>query len=243
MAYHEVGHALVATYSEHADPVHKISIIPRGRAALGLYAAAPDGRPVPAEPLGADRPNPRPAGRAGRRGAGLRRGEHRRRERSRTRHRLRPADDLPLRHERIGRPGPLRPKAKPAPADPPAGRHVQRDCSEQTAREIDLEVKQLLSEGYESAKHILTLHRDQLDLVAQELLKRETLDQQASTLCGRQPAPDAVPRSSAPRPPRKGSQVISGKGWRFPHAKHRRGDGQYPGASNPWRLDTQTSNR
>ncbi len=35
VAYHEVGHALVAVYSKHADPVHKISISPRGRAALG----------------------------------------------------------------------------------------------------------------------------------------------------------------------------------------------------------------
>ena len=31
VAYHEVGHALVATFSQHSDLVHKISIIPRGR--------------------------------------------------------------------------------------------------------------------------------------------------------------------------------------------------------------------
>src|SRR5690606_5688446 len=32
VAYHEVGHALVAAASERADPIHKISIVPRGRA-------------------------------------------------------------------------------------------------------------------------------------------------------------------------------------------------------------------
>ena len=41
VAYHEVGHALVAAFSEHAEPVHKISIIPRGRAALGYTMQIP----------------------------------------------------------------------------------------------------------------------------------------------------------------------------------------------------------
>src|SRR5439155_19265639 len=41
VAYHEVGHALVAAYSPHADRVHKISILPRGRAALGYTMQLP----------------------------------------------------------------------------------------------------------------------------------------------------------------------------------------------------------
>ena len=41
VAYHEVGHALVGTYSQHADPVHKISIVPRGRTALGYTLQLP----------------------------------------------------------------------------------------------------------------------------------------------------------------------------------------------------------
>ena len=41
VAFHEVGHALVAAYSKHADPVHKISIVPRGRAALGYTLQLP----------------------------------------------------------------------------------------------------------------------------------------------------------------------------------------------------------
>jgi cell division protease FtsH len=39
-AYHESGHALVAASLPNADPVHRISIVPRGIAALG-YVTAP----------------------------------------------------------------------------------------------------------------------------------------------------------------------------------------------------------
>ena len=41
ISYHEAGHALVAYYTKEADPVHKITIIPRGRA-LGLTAQLPE---------------------------------------------------------------------------------------------------------------------------------------------------------------------------------------------------------
>ena len=40
ISYHEAGHALVAYFSKSADPVHKITIIPRGRA-LGITAQLP----------------------------------------------------------------------------------------------------------------------------------------------------------------------------------------------------------
>ena len=52
----------------------------------------------------------------------------------------------------------------------------QTDCSPQTAREIDNEVKKLLDAAYLEAKAILTQQREKLELVAQELIKRETLD-------------------------------------------------------------------
>src|SRR5690606_24553711 len=42
VAYHECGHALVACSLPHTDPVHKISIIPRGLAALGYTLQRPD---------------------------------------------------------------------------------------------------------------------------------------------------------------------------------------------------------
>jgi cell division protease FtsH len=54
--------------------------------------------------------------------------------------------------------------------------NMQRDCSEATAQQIDQEVKKLLDRSYAEAKEVLTVHRDQLELVTDELLKRETLD-------------------------------------------------------------------
>jgi cell division protease FtsH len=41
VAYHEAGHALIAQLRPHADPVHKVSIIPRGVAALGYTQQRP----------------------------------------------------------------------------------------------------------------------------------------------------------------------------------------------------------
>src|SRR5258707_1970030 len=69
----------------------------------------------------------------------------------------------------------------------------QRDCSEQTAQEIDVEVKKLLDGAYRDAEKILNEHRDQLELVTAELLKAETLDAAAfNRIIGRSPAPVIV---------------------------------------------------
>jgi cell division protease FtsH len=56
------------------------------------------------------------------------------------------------------------------------GQQLQRDCSEETARTIDEEVKNLLDLAYARAKETLTSHRDQLQSVTSELLKAESID-------------------------------------------------------------------
>jgi cell division protease FtsH len=56
------------------------------------------------------------------------------------------------------------------------GFELQRDCSEEAARQIDQEVRGILDRAYAEATEILLVHRDQLERVTGELLKRETLD-------------------------------------------------------------------
>ena len=59
---------------------------------------------------------------------------------------------------------------------PGADGAFQRDCSEETARQIDTEVKSILDNAYTEAKDILQLHRAQVELVTQHLLAVETID-------------------------------------------------------------------
>jgi len=58
------------------------------------------------------------------------------------------------------------------------GREISRsqDFSEDTARKIDAEVSQLLRNSYARAKEIIVNNRDKLELIAKALLERETLD-------------------------------------------------------------------
>ena len=58
------------------------------------------------------------------------------------------------------------------------GRDMMRskDYSEQTARNIDDEVKRIIDEAYRAAKEIIDTHRDKLEMIAKALLEYETLD-------------------------------------------------------------------
>jgi len=72
---------------------------------------------------------------------------------------------------------------------------MQRDCSEQTAREIEQEVRQILDKGYAEAKSLLTEHRNELEHVATVLLEKETLD--AANLRALVATNDAPPETAA----------------------------------------------
>jgi cell division protease FtsH len=195
VAYHEVGHALVAAHSEQADPVHKISIVPRGRSALGYTMQLPsEDQFLMTRTELMDRL------------AGLLGG--------------RAAEELVFREVSTGAQNDLERatalarqmvaaygmsesiglvscvQRQPAFLGGLDGQ-MQRDCSEATAREIDEEVKMILDEAYTKAKKVLTAHRDQLEKIAAELLKKEALDgQEFYRLVGKE-----MPRAKEPAPP------------------------------------------
>lgn len=175
VAYHEVGHALVAAHSEHADPVHKISVIPRGRAALGYTLQVPEGEQFLATRAEL---NDRLRGLLGGRAAEeitygeVTTGAENDLERATAMARqmvciFGMSEQIGLAHV-AQRQGPA--------FLPGMENNMQRDCSEATAQQIDSEVKKILDRAYAEAKEVLTIHRDQLELVTNELLKRETLD-------------------------------------------------------------------
>ena len=175
VAYHEVGHALVAAYSKYADPVHKISVVPRGHAALGYTLQLPTEDQflmTRAELL--DRIRGILGGRAAEEivFTDISTGAENDLDRATALARqmvcmFGMSDSVGLAH--YGQK--LNPFLAQVMQDP-----MQRDCSEATAREIDLEVKKILDRAYAEAKEILTVHRDQVDRVTAELLKGETLD-------------------------------------------------------------------
>ena len=175
VAYHEVGHALVAAYSKQADPVHKITIIPHGHAALGYTMQLPtQDHYLMSRSALLDRLRGQLGGRAaeevvfGEVSTGAENDlEHATALARQMVAMYGMSDVVGLAH--------CAQRQHPFATGMPDS-FLQRDCSEQTAREIDQEVKRLLDQGYAEAKAILSEHRRQLDLVAGELLRRETLD-------------------------------------------------------------------
>ena len=104
-----MGHALVAHYSENLDPVHRITIIPRGTAALGLTMTRPlEDRFLTTEPELKDTLAYAMGGRVAEEIV-LRRDLHRRAERPRAGDPDRARDGDAVRHEREGRPPLARP--------------------------------------------------------------------------------------------------------------------------------------
>lgn len=175
-AYHEVGHALLAKILKHCDPLHKVSIIPRGMA-LGVTMTLPEkdhltytktqlldkitmilgGRVAEEIIYGADFIT-----------TGAQNDLEKVSELARK---------MVITWGMSDKMGNL--------AYGKSQEHVfmgrdfghQRDYSEEVAAEIDKEVKRIVDERYNLAKHLLKENRDMLELIAHNLLEHETLDE------------------------------------------------------------------
>jgi cell division protease FtsH len=170
-AYHEAGHALVSFLREHSDPIHKVTIIPRGMA-LGVTIYLPDDRHNYTREYLETRLATAYGGRVAEEiflnqmstGAGSD---------------IETATDLARRmvcEYGMSRLGPLTFGKKEEQIF--LGREIaqHRDFSEETARQIDLEVRRLIDEAYQSAHTIIEAHQDPMHRIAAALLERETID-------------------------------------------------------------------
>jgi cell division protease FtsH len=197
-AYHEAGHALVAWFLPDADPLHKVTIIPRGQA-LGLTHWLPaDDRYIRSQNYLEAQMVASMGGRA--------------------------AEDLVFHRNTTGaasdingvtdlahkmvcqwgmseKLGPIRFGSREELIF--LGKEIsqQKDYSEQTSRLIDEEVHRLISESYQKARDILQEHLEQLHTLAGDLLECEILDgeevgrilrgESAPHECATPPAPPA----------------------------------------------------
>jgi cell division protease FtsH len=171
-AYHEAGHAIVAAIRDHADPLHKVTIIPRGMA-LGVTMQLPeDDKHTVTKDYLETQLCILMGGRIAEEiflkqmttGAG---------------NDIERATDLARKmvcEYGMSRLGPLTFGKKEEQIF--LGREIaqHRDFSEETARQIDGEVRSLVDEAYRSAYEILNTNQDKMHRMSAALLERETLD-------------------------------------------------------------------
>ena len=204
-AYHEAGHAVVAMHEPASDPIHKATIIPRGRA-LGLVMRLPETDRL------TQRLDKARADLAVAMGGRI-------------------AEEIVFGPERVtsGASGDIKMATNLAKAmvtqwgmseklgmlqyaapeeEVFLGHSVtrQQHMSDATANLVDQEVRRFVDEAYVRAKKTLTDYREQLEVVAQGLLEYESLslDEIKALLNGEQIVRDE-PEDPAPPPPRKKS--------------------------------------
>ena len=170
VSYHEVGHALVTALQKHAEPVQKITIVPRTMGSLGYVIQAPEEEKylMSKEELNA-RLVTFLAGRA--------------------------AEEIVFDSVTTGASNDMEKATKIARSmiaqygmsekfglmsleqveNPYLGNRTTLNCSDKTATEIEEEVKILLKEKYEEAKKLLRNNRTKLDKIAKFLYEKETI--------------------------------------------------------------------
>ncbi len=187
IAYHEAGHAVLAAVLPHTDPLHKVTIIPRDFS-MGVTQQLPEHEKyVYSREYLNDRLVVTLGGRAAEDlvihsvSSGAENDFH---ESTKLARRMVSAWGM---SEKIG---PLSVAAERQNVF--LGEQIghQREHSDETAREVDLEVQSLLLASYERAKNTLQQYRDALEAVAQALLDREELSGKEVLECAGLPPKD-----------------------------------------------------
>ena len=173
-AYHEAGHAIVALHEPASDPIHKATIIPRGRA-LGLVMRLPErdsysyhrdkmyanlavamgGRVAEEVIFGYDKVSS---------GAS-----------SDIQYATQLARDMVTRWGMSDTLGPLQYAEPDEEVFLGYSVNRSRQMSNETAQLIDKEIRKVVEDGYERAKHLLDENRGELEALAKALLEYETL--------------------------------------------------------------------
>ena len=212
IAYHEGGHAVLAYVLEHADPVHKVTILPSGMA-LGVTQQLPlEERHIYQRPYIEDSLVVRLGGRMaeelvfGTISTGANND-------------LVGCTELARKMVREwGMSDEIGPMAWGSQGMVFLGEDLMhsRDYSDETARVIDIEVERILRRQEDRARQTLREHRRGLDAVAQALLENETIDGEVVAGLVDQAAGRVVRRKKIPRP--LDSEVVAdGKGTPAPN--------------------------
>jgi len=172
-AYHEAGHALVALQLPGTDPLHKVTIIPRGRA-LGVTMQLPEDEKhtYPKNYLY----NNLAIFMGGRVAEEICLGQMTTGAGNDIERATEMARKMVCEWGMSEKMGPLTYGAKEEQVFLGKDFSQQKNFSDQTAKLIDQEVKALVMGGYEKAHEIITKHRDSLEKMALALLDRETLN-------------------------------------------------------------------
>ena len=173
VAYHESGHALVAMSVPTADPVNKVSIIPRGIAALGYTQQLPteDRYLMTREEL-LDRLSVLLGGRVAEElifediSTGAQNDLQRATDIARS---------MVTEYGMSEKLGLVTYAKERRPLFLEAGFSPAKEYSDETAREIDSEVSRLMDEAHDLVRKILTEKKQQLEVIAQKLLEKETI--------------------------------------------------------------------
>ncbi|SHK07283.1 cell division protease FtsH [Anaerobranca californiensis DSM 14826] len=175
VAYHEAGHAIVGHFLEHADPIHKVTIVPRGRAGGYTLALPKEDRYFMSKSEILDKLSMLLAGRVAEQIAlnEISTGAQNDLERV-----TQLAHKMIMEFGMSEKLGPLTFGQKQDHVF--LGRDIarERNYSEEVASAIDKETKAIVERCYKVAEDILKKHRDKLDLVAKTLLEKETINRE-----------------------------------------------------------------